>query len=62
MYDRGVVDPYLGSGTNNGAYQGGAVLQGDGFQPRNYEARRFDDQGDLIISEESLPAGIEYRN
>jgi hypothetical protein len=60
MYDRGVVDPYLGSGTINGGYQGGEAIQGDGFESRRYGARRFDDQGDQIISEDPLPAGIEY--
>ncbi len=60
MYDRGVVDPYLGSGATNGGYQGGEVIQGDGFQARSYGARRFDDQGDQIISEDPMPAGIEY--
>lgn len=57
-YEGGVVDPYLG----NGGYSGGNVMQGDGFQSRNYGARRFDDQGDRIISQDPMPSGMEYTN
>ncbi len=57
----GFVDPYLGSGAVNGGYQG-EVLQGDRFLPRSHETRRYDSQGDRIISEEPLPSAIEYLN
>ncbi len=62
MYDGSGVDPYLGSGAVNGGYQGGGSMQGDGFQPRNYRANRYDEQGDRIISEDPMPSGIEYLN
>lgn len=62
-FQGGAVDPYLGSGS----YQGGAVMQGDGFQSRGYDARRFDEQGDRIISQDPMPSemgasGMQFTN
>lgn len=64
-HEGGVVDPYLnGTVTEgpvvNGQYQGGPI-QGDNFYDRNnYRARKFDSQGDEIISEGSMPTGARY--
>lgn len=56
-FQGGTVDPYL-----NGGFSGGAVMQGDGFQSRGYDSRRFDEQGDRIISQDPLPPGMQFTN
>jgi hypothetical protein len=66
MYNGGVVDPYLGGGAViNGGYPSGGMIQGDGFQPRNYQSNhsgQFDSQGDRIISVDPLPPGARVQN
>ncbi|MEM6364991.1 MAG: hypothetical protein AAF745_11225, partial [Planctomycetota bacterium] len=75
--NQGVVyqggDPYLQSGTIIGPgyggasmggmpYMGDSIYQGDNFQPRSYQSRKVDSQGDTIISEDPLPPGAQLVN
>jgi len=64
----GVVDPYLGSGvigdstSYGGGYMGETVVPNGVIQGDNFQARKVDAQGNVIISEDPLPPGARLLN